>query len=164
MTRFVSRARGWLWVPTLLIGWLAGTATISFGAVEWRAADEARVDQLQSQVDHLAAEVAKGKPGPTGPRGPTGASGPAGPVGPPGPQGPVGATGPQGPVGPRGPEGSINTPLLELHMQEVFDCLENFREWANDMENEVFNAFLYGSSFYGPYGPICAANVFLPDY
>jgi len=49
-------------------------------------------------------------------------------------------------------------------MQSVFDCLEDFRQWANKMEDEVFNAFLYGYDFLGPYGPICAVSVFTPRY
>ncbi len=167
MRQWFSAIPRWFWLPAFFLGWLAGSFGVSFATVEWQAADESAVRNLEEQVDELALEVAKGKPGPLGPEGPTGPDGPRGPKGPKGDQGSLGPPGLQGPPGPSGPAGpagtSVDVSLLEFHMGEVFDCLEEFRTWANEMEQEVFNTFLYGTTFFSPFGPICV-TVGVPDY
>ena len=73
--------RRWLWVvPVFVLGWLAATFGVSFATVEWQAADSGAVEEVQERIDELAAEVAKGKPGPPRPEGPPGPVGPAGTI------------------------------------------------------------------------------------
>ena len=86
------------------------------GQLETAEPDMTRVNELETRIDDLMAEVqtlrdelatVEGTPGPQGPPGPEGPQGPPGPEGPQGPEGPAGPQGPQGPEGPVGPAGEV---------------------------------------------------------
>ena len=136
-SRFSDLPR-WLWIPAFLLGWLAGSFGISFATVEWQAPDESTVQDLQRQVDDLAVQVAKGKPGPPSPEGPLGPKGPPGPTGVRGEPGPAGPVGPGGPPGPQGPPGTVANAVQKdiLSLKSTLD-LDDLQNCLNDIQRAI---------------------------
>lgn len=134
----------WLLVPAFLIGFLAGSFGVSFATVEWRAPDESTVQDMQRQVDDLAVEVAKGKPGPPGPlgsEGPQGSQGVKGLKGDTGPAGLTGPTGPQGLPGPQGPPGTV-TNIDQFVQNDILSLkstldLDDLQNCLNDLNRAI---------------------------
>ncbi len=152
--------RRWLWIAAFFLGWLVGTAGLSFATVEWRAPDEGAVQDLDQRLDALATQVAKGKPGPTGPQGPPGS------IGPPGPQG---EEGPPGPLGPPGPE-DLDPPFFSLSLEQdvghLRDCLREYHDWMFEAElllNFKLDLLASGAAS-APPTPVCLLPVGRIDY
>lgn len=165
---WLSAVPRWLWIPAFLLGWVAGSFGVSFATVEWQAADESAVDALQQQVDEMAVEMAKGKPGPKGPAGPPGPAGQAGKSGPAGPIGPEGPLGPQGVQGPPGPVANVDQFVqktmpslnLTLDLDNLQRCLDDLQRIMGRIDGALADLYVYGQMS----TPVSIVSLFGCDY